>query len=128
MTFSSSTRFFLSRLKALHDPGALFLIVLGLVLFALRLPFAADGFLNMPVIATVIQTAGLMFTIAGFQVVISRLVWPGLSFTALTKQAAYNSNMSAALVVLGLFLYNGLSTVAFVIWLSSALGAGIGVR
>lgn len=114
-----------TRLRAFGDFGAWFLVVIGLILFASRLPLASFGGVNFPLAVTIIQTAGLMFTIAGIQIFISRLVWPGLSFTGLCREVT-TGNASAGLVLFGLFVYNGLSTVAFVLWLSSAMGAGLG--
>lgn len=115
------------RLRAFIDGGAWMLIVVGLILFCLRIAFEPGGFLNLPVAVTVLQTAGLMFTIAGLQIIISRIVWPALSVTD-TLNAAKEGNTPAGLVLLGLFLYNGITTVAFVMWLSSALGAGLGAQ
>lgn len=141
------------RLKAFLDTGAWSLVLIGLILFVARIPLAPGGFINLPVAATVVQTAGLMFTIAGLQIFVSKMVWPDLSFTALI--AALNvpqlviqptigiqvqgeaqaelfddgprhSPLSAAIILAGLMVYNGLSTIAFVWWLSSAMGAQLG--
>lgn len=114
------------RLTAFLDSGAWLLIAIGLVLFVSRIPLASVGFVNFPLAVTIMQTAGLMFTIAGVQILISMLVWPGISFTELTNAAIKDRDPAPALVLFGLFAYNGLSTVAFVLWLSSAMGAGLG--
>jgi len=115
-----------SRMKAFGDAGAWSLIIIGLILFVSRLPLAGVGFVNFPLAVTILQTAGLMFTIAGIQIFISRLVWPGLSFHEICRGAVYEKQSAPALVLLGLFVYNGLSLLAFVMWLSSAMGAGLG--
>lgn len=120
---------FLTRAKAFGDSGAWLCILVGLLLFCARLPFTAGGLINLPVAVTVFQTAGLMFAIAGLQIMISRLVWPGISVGLLLK-AVYTGDGTppstpAALILFGLFIYNGLTTVAFVLWLTTALGAGL---
>lgn len=130
MAHKADLIFLKNRAKAFGDTGAWLLILVGVLLFASRLTFTPTGFVNLPVVVTILQTAGLMFAIAGLQIMISRLVWPGISVTKLITQAGDGAgdSVAAALVLAGLFLYNGLTTVAFVLWLSSALGAGLGAQ
>lgn len=130
MSHKADFLFLKNRLKAFGDTGAWTLIMVGVLLFASRLPFQASGFVNMPVVVTVLQTAGLMFAIAGLQIMISRLVWPGISVTDLIDQAGKGEgdSVGAGLVLFGLFAYNGMTTIAFVLWLSGALGAGLGAQ
>lgn len=101
------------------------MIALGLLLFAARLPAKGDTFVNLPLILTVIQTAGLMFFIAGVNIILSRLVWPTLSFGELVVEVVHSRSAAAAQTLGGLLIYNGLSTLAFVWWLTSAFGAGL---
>lgn len=128
MALKTDWKNFLTRAKAFGDSGAWLLIVVGLLLFCARLPFTPGGLINLPVAVTVFQTAGLMFAIAGLQIMISRLVWPGISVGTLIRVISDRgepSTMPEALLLFGLFVYNGLTTVAFVLWLSTALGAGL---
>lgn len=117
---------FLNRLKGLLDKTGWTMVFLGMMLFCARLPFAVDGWLNLPLAVTALQTAGLMFTIAGLQIFISRMVWPGIKFGETLEDVRVARSQASATVLFGLFIYNGLTTLAFVIWLAFALGAGIG--
>lgn len=117
----------LSRVRAFWDPSAWFMIVLGLLLFSLRIPLPQDGWVNLPVAMTVLQTGGLMFALFGMQLMASMAFWPSLSFGDLLKQVSEGST-SAALVLLGLFMFNGLCVIGFALWITSALGAGVGGR
>lgn len=121
----ASLAFFGKRAFALLDSGAWLLIALGLLMFAARIPLTTMGFVNLPVAMTVLQTAGLMFTIAGIQVMISMLVWPSLKFGELCTQAIREKSVASALIILGLMVFNGLATVAFVLWLASAMGGQV---
>lgn len=137
MALKNDLTFLKNRAKAFGDSGAWLLIIVGMVLFIARMPFAPGGWLNLPVAVTVFQTAGLMFTIAGLQIMISRLVWPGISVSRLAAQVVGDvppqsaldgparSPLAAAVMLAGLFVYNGVTTIAFVTWLASAMGAGI---
>jgi hypothetical protein len=112
------------RLRALYNSGAWMLILLGLVMFSLRVPLPDESFINLPVAATVFQTAGLMFMLFGFQVSASMIVWPQVDLGLLISQALAG-NRAAGHVVLGLMIFNGLCMIAFTIWLTGALGAGV---
>lgn len=115
---------FVSRLKAFIDLNALILIFAGLFTFSLRIQFTPGGFVNLPVAFTIFQTAGLMMFLAGVQLIISRLLWPSISFTALLQKVD-NNELASAVVLLGIFVFNGLGLIGTTIWLSLALGAGI---
>lgn len=113
------------RLNALRDSGAWTLIVLGLILFLIRIPMPSGWLINLPLAVTVIQTAGLVFAIAGLQILVSKLVWPGISVSTLvnTVQSEDSTSSTASgLTLLGLLIYNGLTTIAIVIWLLYSLG------
>lgn len=129
MALKNDLTFLKNRAKAFGDSGAWLCIIVGLLLFVSRIPFAPGGFINLPVAVTVFQTAGLMFTIAGLQIMVSRLVWPTISVSGLiaivVTPEGDQSPLSAALILAGLFIYNGVTTIAFVTWLASAMGAGI---
>lgn len=112
------------RFKALFNSGAWILIVLGLFLFSVQTPFAAGGWINLPVAATVFQTAGLVFMLFGLQIIASIIVWPQVDMGRLLTEAM-TGNRAAANVLLGLMIFNGLSMIALVLWLSGALGAGV---
>lgn len=111
------------RLRALKDPGAWTLITVGLILFLLRVPMPSTWFVNLPLAVTIVQTAGLVFTIAGLQILVSKLVWPNISVGRLI-QAVQGSDdpISSGIVMFGLLVYNGLTTIAVVIWLLYSLG------
>ena len=111
------------RLDSLFDAGAWTLIVIGLILFLVRIPMPDNWIINLPMAITIIQTAGLVFTIAGLQILVSRLVWPGISVSKLVSSIHYDhSAIAPALTLLGLLIYNGLTTIAIVIWLLYNLG------
>jgi hypothetical protein len=129
MAHKDDLKFLMNRAKAFGDSGAWLLIIVGLLLFVARVPFAPGGVINLPVAVTVFQTAGLMFTIAGLQIMISRLVWPNISVSRLMNSILDpdegQSPLASAVMLAGLFIYNGVTTIAFVTWLASAMGAGI---
>ena len=97
------------RLTSLKDPGAWTLIV-------------DNWIINLPLAITIMQTAGLIFTIAGIQILVSRLVWPKISVTTLIDAVQDKNSTAAGITMLGLFVYNGLTTIALVIWLLYSLG------
>jgi hypothetical protein len=114
----------LIRFRALFNSGAWLLIGIGLLLFTMRIPLSNEGFITLPVAVTVFQTAGLVFCLFGFQIMASLIVWPSINLGELVKQST-QGNVAAAMVVLGLMIFNGLSIIAFVLWLAGALGAGV---
>lgn len=115
------------RLTSLLDAGAWTLIVLGLILFLVRIPMPDTWIINLPMAITIVQTAGLIFTIAGLQILVSRLVWPGISVSTLvTAVQSDQPSTASGLTLLGLFVYNGLTTIAIVIWLLYSLGLSKG--
>ena len=123
--YNGHRRGFSSRVRAFHNLDAWILIGIGLAVFSLRVQFSPGGWINLPILFTVMQTGGLMFAIAGFELIISLAIWPTVNLGQLLKQVIEEENMAAGLVILGLFLFNGLGMVATVMWLTSALGAQI---
>lgn len=115
---------FFTRLKALINSGAWLLIVIGLLLFSMNIPLSNTGWINWPVAATVFQTGGLVFMLCGFTIIASIVVWPQIKVGDLLVLIR-DGNVAAALVVLGLLIFDGLIIIAFVLWLAGALGAGV---
>lgn len=115
-----------TRLAALFDLNAWAMILLGLVLFASRVQLTNLGWVNLPVAFTVLQTAGLMFCLFGLQIMASCIFWPSIKVSKLLEEVEMHRNTAAGLVILGLLTFNGLATIGFAIWLTSALGAGVG--
>jgi hypothetical protein len=122
---SSFRKFLQPRVRALSSFNAWFLIVLGLFLFTLRTPMPAFELLNLPMAVTVFQVGGLMFMLGGFQIVLSVLIWPTINLVHLLELAE-KGNVAAGISVAGLLIFNGLSLVASVTWLSYAVGAQVG--
>lgn len=118
---------FFARLRAIGDSGAWLLIVMGMLLFSLRVEFAPGGWVNLPVMFTVIQAAGLIFAIAGLQLIASMLFWPGVRVGPLMDEV-HKGSVAAGVSILGLFIFNGLGIIATVMWVSASLGAGITAR
>lgn len=116
---------FVARCKVMFNSGAWMLILFGLALFTIRIPMENTGWINWPVAATVFQTAGLMFMLFGFQIWASMIVWPTLKISELMREIMLEKNSAAGHAILGLLIFNGLSLVAFTIWLTGALGAGV---
>lgn len=116
-----------NRLRAFADVNAWVLIMLGLILFSARVQFAPGGWVNLPVAFTVLQTGGLMFALFGMQMMASMVFWPKMNVTSMLEKAEAGELASAA-VLLGLLVFNGLSIVGFSVWLTSALGAGVGAQ
>lgn len=115
------------RLRAFASLSSWAMILLGLALFAMRIPFSPDGFINLPMAFTVLQTGGLMFAVFGLQMMASMAVWPSIHLDELLSKVA-EGQTAPAYVILGLLVFNGLSIVGFSYWLTTALGAGIGAR
>ncbi len=103
------------------------LVLLGLGMFTARIPLPPDTFFNLPHAATVVQTAGLMFAMFGFQLMASMFMWPSVSFIRCVDQAI-GGNSAAGYVVAGLLIFNGLCMVAFTLWLTGAFNLGVGAR
>jgi hypothetical protein len=101
------------------------MVALGLIMFSSRIPLPGDMWLNLPHAATVIQTAGLMFAIWGFQIMGSIFMWPTFKVGPILDKACAGE-LSASILIFGLLVFNGLSTVAFTIWLGGALGQAVG--
>lgn len=114
-----------TRFRAFYDINAWFLIALGILLFSLRVQFEPGGWVNLPVAFTVLQTGGLMFSLFGIQLMASMAFWPNINLNELLENAT-RGQMSSAVVVAGLLVFNGLSVIGFAMWLTSALGAGVG--
>lgn len=113
------------RLRAFYDFNAWLLVLLGILLFSARVQFEPGGWINLPVAFTVFQTGGLMFSLFGLQLMASMAFWPSINLSELLENAK-QGQMSSALVVAGLLVFNGLSIIGFSVWLTSALGAGVG--
>jgi hypothetical protein len=110
------------RLRALQDPAAWTLITVGLVLFLLRIPMPNTWIINLPLAITIMQTAGLIFTIAGLQILVSKLVWSSISVSKLISDIQENNSIASAITLMGLLVYNGVTTIAMVLWLLYSLG------
>ncbi len=112
------------RAKALANSGAWLLILIGLVLFSINIPMESLGWVNLPVALTIFQTAGAVFMLCGFSMIASMVIWPQLNASQLLAQAM-SGNVAAGLIILGLLLFNAIVILAFALWLSGALGAGV---
>lgn len=112
---------------ALVNPDAWLLLGLGALLFAMRTPVSPLHALNLPLLLAMVQMAGFMFVVAGLQIMLSILVWPEIELRVLLG-GMYRGSMPHALVLLGLLLFNGLSMVAFVLWIGGTFGAALGVQ
>jgi hypothetical protein len=99
------------------------LMLLGLALFSLRLPVPEGLFFNLPQIVTIVQTAGLVFFLFGLQIVVSISFWPDINVGALIDSVVKEDSKASAIVLLGLFIFNGLTFLGCVLWLTSAIGA-----
>lgn len=108
------------RTSSLFNFQAWFLILLGLALFTLRTPLPHPDWVNLPIAASAFQTAGLIFMLCGFQILISLLVWPTIDLDDLLEKAG-QGNVAAGHAVFGLLVFNGLSLIASVYWLASAV-------
>lgn len=116
----------LARLRPLVDPMSWFLIVSGLLVFSVRIPLPEDGWLNLPMALTIFQTGGLIFAVYGMQMLASLVFWPDIKVGRLLDEVlSGRSGTAAAGVLLGLLIFNGLATIAFCYWLTTALGAGL---
>jgi len=113
---------------AFAHPEAWILIILGMTMFSIHTPLADTALVNFPYAATVFQTAGLMFSVFGFQIMASLFMWPTLSFPALLRAIGEDKNVAAGLAVMGLLVFNGLCMIAFTVWLSGTLSMGAGAR
>jgi hypothetical protein len=111
-------------LRPLWNPAAWFMIVLGSILFMARIQFSEDGWINLPELATLIELVGGLFIITGFQIMVSMLFWPDTNVQALLGWVQ-RGNQAAALVILGIKVFNGLSVIGFAIWLALSLNGGL---
>lgn len=102
--------------KAFGDINAWILIVVGCLLFALRTPFSSDGFINLPVLATLVQLAGGIFVICGFSIIASMIFWSNVQMGKLMDEV-HVENKAAAMVIIGLMIFNGLMIIGFALWL-----------
>jgi hypothetical protein len=123
--FLAFLRYCGNKLHAFSNFEGWFLFWLGLGLYTARLPLPADTFVNLPMLVTIVQVAGLMFMLSGLQVFISILMWPNVRLKALLEMAE-QGNQAAGLAAAGLMLFNGLSLLAQVLWLIYGSGARIG--
>lgn len=108
------------RVGSLFNFQAWFLILLGLALFTVRTPMPPWEWVNLPVAASAFQTAGLIFMLCGFQILISLLVWPNINLPDLLERAE-GGNTAAGMAVLGLLTFNGLGLIASVYWLATTV-------
>ena len=111
-------------LKPLYNPAAWAMLIIGCALFVLRVPLANSAFLNLPELATLIELVGGLFIITGFQVMVSMLFWPNTAVDSLMSQVTMD-NVAAAVVLLGLKIFNGLCVIGFAIWLALSLNGGV---
>ncbi|AMR77310.1 hypothetical protein [Cupriavidus nantongensis] len=117
-----------NRLRATIDAGAWYLILIGMVLFTVRIPLNAWAAINLPVAVSALQIGGFMFVLGGLQTIISMVVWPQVSLRELIYEATHGRNMGAALTIVGLMLYNGLGMLAIAVWVSGGMGFAAGGR
>lgn len=103
------------------------LILVGGMLFAARVQFTADHWVNLPELATVIQLCGGLFMLLGFQVIASILFWPAANVGDLMTRAQAGS-VPAAIVLFGLKVFNGLTFIGFAVWMALTMGAGVGTH
>lgn len=111
-------------IRPLWNPAAWAMIVIGAMLFMLRVQLAPGGWLNLPELATLIELVGGMFIITGFQVMVSMLMWPTASMDFLLG-LVHRGNSAAAIVVAGLKIFNGLCVIGFAIWLAWSINGGL---
>lgn len=114
----------LSFVRPFYNPAAWIMILIGAVLFMLRVPLASSAFLNLPELATLIELVGGLFIITGFQVMVSMLFWPNTPADKLLG-LVYHDNVAAAVVLMGLKIFNGLCVIGFAIWLALSLNGGV---
>lgn len=114
-----------ARFRAFKNFEAWFMILVGLALYATRIPLPDGTFVHLPMVVTVVQVAGLMFMLCGLQIFISILMWPNVRLKELLE-AAEHGHMSAGLAAMGLMLFNGVSLLAQVLWLIYGTGARLG--
>lgn len=114
----------LKLLKPFWNPSAWVMIFVGALLFMMRVQFQPEGFVNLPELATLIELVGGLFIITGFQVMVSMLFWPATIVDNLMNKVAFDNNVAAAVVLCGLKVFNGLSLIAFAIWLALSLNGG----
>lgn len=119
------TNFLKSRYRAFVSSGSWTLIVLGLVLFSARVPLSADGWINAPVTASIVQTLGLLFTAAGLLMMLSILLWPTLKVDDLIRDASDYGHTASAFLVCGLLIFNGIAFYTIVYWMATSLGIGM---
>lgn len=118
--------FLQSRYRAFISSGSWGLIVLGLILFTIRIPLAPGGWVNAPVTASIVQTLGLLFTAAGLLMMLSILLWPTLKVDALIEDATRHGHTASAFLVCGLLVFNGIAFYTIVFWMATSLGIGLG--
>lgn len=119
--------FIQTRLKAFLSLDVWFLILLGSVLYSSRIPLPAEGWVNLPVLISLIQTVGLMFMLCGCQILMSILMWPDVKLSDLLESAK-NGSLAASVSIVGLMLFNGLALVASVLWMTGSLSAGAVIK
>jgi hypothetical protein len=103
-------------LKALFDPAAWVLLILGGILLGARIPLPDTWLVNLPELITMLQLCGGLFLICAFCIFASRLIWPEIDVGKLMSPA--NTNPGAHVIIMGLLIFNGLLAVAFAIWLA----------
>lgn len=113
---------FLKRIRAFWDPSAWILIAIGIATFSVRVTLPDTPWVNLPAAITVFQTGGLVFALYGIQMMVSMAMWPDLNYTHLLQEVFESKNQAAGQLLLGLFIFNGLGTIGFCYWVTSALG------
>lgn len=117
---------FVKGLTAFFSPLAWVLIVVGSMLLSSRIP-AGEGFMNLPELVTVLQLAGGIFVLCGFGMIASQVFWPQVRTAELMVQVR-QGNVAAAVVLVGLKVFCGLSLVAFSLWLALTVTGLTGVH
>lgn len=114
-----------NRYRAFLDSGAWILLILGVVLFSLRTPFASGGFVNLPELATVLQGLGLVFSFAGLSIMVSILMFPQVSVGELWRGVTERESVASAIALVGVLLFNGVLILGCVTWAAQALSLSV---
>jgi hypothetical protein len=110
----------LNLIRPFWNPSAWVLIFVGAILFAGRVSMPPEASANLPELATFIELVGGLLILTGFQIMASMLFWPETKTVELTA-SAMQGNLAAAVLLAGLKVFNGLSLIAFAIWMALAL-------
>lgn len=95
------------RLAALFDKSAWLLIAPA---------FAALYFIDAPSALTLAQWSLFALVIAGFAVVVSRIVFPQINLTRMLTEALQENNLAAGFIIAALILFVGMVMLTLAIW------------